>query len=300
MMESVCVTAPSLPDFYNDAIDGVEIGPDVGSCGVAAFSGERVIVEDIMTHPNWASYQELAEKADLGACWSEPVVSSTGDVLGTFAIYYREPRTPQQQDLDFIQDTARLAGIAIEHKRAENALREERDKAQRYLDTVEAMMVALDSSGHITLINRKGCELLGYEEQELIGKNWFETFLPPEVKEEVEQVFLELVGGNIGLVEYYENAIINRNGEERFIAWHNSILRDDKGNTIGTLAAGEDITERIRAEKQAREHQAELAHLERLNTMGEMATGLAHELNQPLSAISTYAGAALTMLESGI
>ncbi len=141
----------------------------------------------------------------------------------------------------------------IQRKQVEETLQEERKKAQRYLDTVEAIMVALDINGHITLINRKGCDLLGYEEQELLGKNWFEAFLPPEETEDVKLVFQELMEGNIQLVEYHENAIKLRNGKERIIAWHNSILRDENDNITGTLAAGNDITKRMHAEEKTLE-----------------------------------------------
>jgi PAS domain S-box-containing protein len=114
--------APSLPDFYNEAINGLKIGPDVGSCGTAAYTGKRVIIEDIMTHPNWIGFRELAQKAGLRACWSEPIVSSTDQILGTFALYYREPRLPDSSELEFIKSTSHLAGIAIEKKQTEEAL----------------------------------------------------------------------------------------------------------------------------------------------------------------------------------
>ena len=138
-------------------------------------------------------------------------------------------------------------------RQTEDALRKERDKAQRYLDTVEAIMVALDTDGRIKLVNRKGCELLGYVEEELLGRNWFETFLPPEEVDEVKQVFDEIIKGNIGPVEYYENQITTRNGEKRIIAWHNSILRDNDDKITGSLGAGEDITERKQAEEKTLE-----------------------------------------------
>jgi signal transduction histidine kinase len=115
--------APNLPDFYNEAVDGLEIGEGVGSCGTAAYLGERVIVTDVMNHPYWAAYSEIAKKAEIGACWSEPIVSPTGEVLGTFAMYYREPREPDPRDLVDIETAAHLAGIAISHTRAEEELR---------------------------------------------------------------------------------------------------------------------------------------------------------------------------------
>ncbi len=115
--------APSLPDFYNAAIDGLAIGPRTGSCGTAAYLGERVIVEDVMEHAYWAEYRELAAKAGVRACWSEPVRSSHGEILGTFALYYRQPRGPDEADLELIRSSAHLAAVAIEHKRAAEQLR---------------------------------------------------------------------------------------------------------------------------------------------------------------------------------
>ncbi|MEJ2467171.1 MAG: diguanylate cyclase, partial [Candidatus Thiodiazotropha sp.] len=107
--------APSLPDFYNRAINGIEIGESVGSCGTAAYTRQRVIVADIQSHPFWENYRDLAARAGLAACWSEPVFSSRGHLLGTFAIYSRQPREPAAHDLYLIQQAANLASIAIEH-----------------------------------------------------------------------------------------------------------------------------------------------------------------------------------------
>ncbi len=188
-----------------------------------------------------------------------------------------------------------------EREQAEQSLRVERDRAQLYLKTVEAIIVALDVNGIITLINRKGCELLEYKENELLGKNWFATCLPQTgVKNDVYGIFRKVIAGDLESVEYYENPIVSRSGKQYLIAWHNSYLRDAQGNIVATLGAGEDITKRRQAEEQARQRQAELAHMARLNTVGEMATSIAHELNQPLSAISTYADVALRMLRGGI
>lgn len=109
--------APSLPEFYNQAVHGLEIGPMVGSCGAAAWSGQRIIVEDVQTHANWIAFRELAAKAGLAACWSEPILSAAGKVLGTFAIYLHAPGCPQPADLRLIEQSANLAAIAIERSR---------------------------------------------------------------------------------------------------------------------------------------------------------------------------------------
>ncbi len=114
--------APSLPDFYNKAIDGVEIGIGVGSCGTAAFTGKLVVVEDIATHHFWTPYKELAANAGLGACWSQPIASSSGKVLGTFAIYHSKKCEAKKTDIEMIEQISHLACIAIERKQAEAEL----------------------------------------------------------------------------------------------------------------------------------------------------------------------------------
>jgi PAS domain S-box-containing protein len=110
-------SAPSLPDFYNEAIEGLPIGPRVGSCGAAAATGERVVVEDVRTHPNWEPYREIAARAGLRACWSQPIRAANGEVLGTFAMYYAEARGPEPFELELMESMAYLAGIAIERGR---------------------------------------------------------------------------------------------------------------------------------------------------------------------------------------
>ena len=116
--------APSLPAKYSEAIDGLVIGPSVGSCGTAAYRAEPVIVSDIATDPLWADFRALALAHGLRACWSRPILSSEGRVLGTFAIYYREPRRPTLQEQNLIEQITHLASIAVERAQAEEALRQ--------------------------------------------------------------------------------------------------------------------------------------------------------------------------------
>ena len=108
--------APSLPDFYNKAIHGLAIGENIGSCGSAAYLKTRVIVDDIMTHRNWQNFKDLALRAKLSSCWSEPIISSTNRVLGTFAIYHSKPSVPNSSDIERINFAANLASIAIENR----------------------------------------------------------------------------------------------------------------------------------------------------------------------------------------
>lgn len=112
----------SLPDEYCAALDGVTIGQGVGSCGTAAFQKQRVVVENINTHPYWAQYKGLALGAGLQACWSEPIISSKGTVFGTFAMYYTQPRTPTKDDISFIETNASLASIVFENNQSKQQL----------------------------------------------------------------------------------------------------------------------------------------------------------------------------------
>jgi diguanylate cyclase (GGDEF)-like protein/PAS domain S-box-containing protein len=159
--------APHLPDFYNAAIDGVQIGPQTGSCGTAAFTGQRVIVGDIATHPYWADYKELAQRAGLASCWSEPIRSGSSQVLGTFAIYHRTPVMPQAHELERIEMAAHLTAIAIERKRAETQLQL---VAKVFEQGSESIMIT-DSQGQIVRVNHAFSQITGYSETEALGHN---------------------------------------------------------------------------------------------------------------------------------
>ena len=145
-----------------------------------------------------------------------------------------------------------------ERRHAEEALREERNRAQRYLDTAGVILLALDAEGVVTLINRKGSEVLGYDQAEIVGKSWFDNFLPAAQRDRVRAVFDGVMAGDLESFERYENAVINSAGEERIIAWYNTMLRDDAGNPVGIFSSGEDITERKQAELALRESEERL------------------------------------------
>lgn len=130
--------APSLPDSYNQAINGIHIGSAVGSCGTAAFTGRAVIVEDIANDPLWTDYRELALTHGLRACWSTPLVGHTGSVLGTFAMYYRQPRSPSEDDFHLIRLVTRTAVLAIEHQQMQDERAALLARERQALRSVEA------------------------------------------------------------------------------------------------------------------------------------------------------------------
>ena len=139
------------------------------------------------------------------------------------------------------------------HGQTEAELRECERQAQQYLAIAGVIFVALDNEGNITIINEYGLEFFGYQREELLEKNWFRLCLPDRIQEEVLDVYHKLIRGEIEPVEYYVNPILRKDGEERNIAWHNTLLRDASGKITGVLSAGEDITRRKEAEEMLRE-----------------------------------------------
>lgn len=159
--------APTLPDFFCEAIDGITIGMGVGSCGTAAFTGNRVVVSDIAQHPYWQDYRDVALKAGLASAWSEPILSASGRVLGTFAIYHREPCAPDLDQIALIENAANLVGIAIERQHAE----EERHLTDLIYQSSSEAMVVTDAQNRIITVNPAFTQMTGYTFEEAYGKS---------------------------------------------------------------------------------------------------------------------------------
>jgi PAS domain S-box-containing protein len=157
--------------------------------------------------------------------------------------------------------------------KAEDALKEEKERAQKYLDVSGVIMLVIDKEQKVSLINRKGCEILGYAENEIIGKNWFDNFLPKRIREETKASFLKV---NEGLtpVDYHENPVLTNLGVERIILWHNVVLKDEEGNFAGLLGSGEDVTERKNAERDLKRHSRSIEALYEISIEMSHATDL--------------------------
>lgn len=234
--------APSLPDAYNDAISGESIGMNVGSCGTAAFTGQRVIVEDIQTHPYWADYKVLAATAGLRSCWSEPVRSTSGKILGTFAIYQHGVSSPNADDFQLIEQTARLIGVAIDQS---NANAELQLASLVYQNSGEAMMVT-DASGIIIGINPAFTNLTGYTLNDIIGKD--QSILNSSRHDEV---FYQNIREAINTAGHWQGEVWNlrKNGETfAELLTVNTIFNED-GSPHRRVALFSDITERKKSEE---------------------------------------------------
>jgi PAS domain S-box-containing protein len=172
--------APSLPADYVRASDGFAIGPGRGSCGHAAATGEVTIVEDVMTHPYWAPFRDIARAAGIRACWSQPIRDPADEVVGTLAIYAAVPRAPEAWELEVFETSAAVAGFAIEHKRTEARRLELQEQLRQIIDLVPQMIFAKDREGRFLLANAAVARAYGTTVGELMGRRHAEVHSDPD------------------------------------------------------------------------------------------------------------------------
>lgn len=261
--------ATGLPSYGEEAIDGLPIGATSGSCGAAAWSGERVIAEDILTHPNWEPFREIAEMVGIRACWSEPIKSSSGEILGSCAIYMRTPGKPGESDVELMKMEARLAALAVERKQAEDALKQQAD----IIDQLQESVIATDMKGNIILWNKGAERLYGYTEQEVLGRSISFTYVA-EDHEKLTNEFIRLIKEK-GSAEF-EARRIKRTGEVFFVHISTSAYRNVDGEIVGMLGCSTDITRRKALEER-------LNRAEKMEAVGQLTGGIAHDFNNLLA-----------------
>lgn len=235
------MAAPSLPAFYSEAIDGLEIGAKTGSCGAATFTGNRVIAQDILNHPNWIDYKALAIQADLRACWSEPIKNSTGKILGSFAIYHREPTTPSEKDIQLITQNASIVGIAIELARNST---EQRFAALFYQHTNESLTVA-DHNKIIIAVNPAFTVSRGYTAEEAIGQR-----IDILNSNRHNDDFYRAMYQSLDTTGKWEGELwVNRKDGSSHLEWLRiNTIFDDNNNALNFVILATDITKRKESE----------------------------------------------------
>lgn len=258
--------APSLPDFYNEAINGVQIGVGVGSCGTAAYSNERVIVEDITTHPYWAPYKELATRANLGSCWSQPIRSSTNQVLGTFAIYHHDTHTPNEPDIYLIEQSAKLASIAIEKSVSETKLRESEALYRLLTEDVSDVIWKTDLNLNVTYISPADERLRGYKAKEVIGHSVLEMFTDEGIALIIEKIKQREESEKRGIKTDHTTFEVQHRCKDGTLKW-GEILSKPERDTNGTIIGYHGITRDITERKQMQEYVHQLAFYDSLTNL---------------------------------
>jgi PAS domain S-box-containing protein len=285
--------APSLPESYVRAVDGVAIGPGVGSCGTAAFAKAAVFVEDIAVDDKWLNFRDLALSHGLRACWSVPIVSGTG-VLGTFAMYYREPRSPAQWECKLLEEAVRLARIAMEGARTQEALRKSEERFRSLFEDAPVPYHEIDREGIIRRVNRSECELLGYGPEEILGRHAWEFVAGSRHKS--RQRFAAKLNGDTPLrpvmVQYQ-----CRDGRLIEAEIHENLILDAAGNVGGIRTAMLDITEKRRiglalaeSSRQLQKKNEELAQAlaaakETTELKSQFLANMSHEIRTPLNGV---------------
>ncbi|HEX6883879.1 MAG TPA: PAS domain-containing protein [Planctomycetota bacterium] len=237
--------APSMPDFYVRAIDGLEVGPTVGSCGAAVALRRRVVAEDVETHPNWVAFRELTRLAEVRACWSEPFFGADGAVLGTFAMHYAEPRAPGPEELEFIASSAHLAGIAVERKRDEERHRVAEERFRQVTESIREVfyLTAWDESApvqEVLYVSPAYETLWGRSCQSLYDdpRSWSYD-IHPDDRARMVQAFL--AGATKGTYDV-EYRLVLPGGRVRWIHDRCFPIRDAAGRTYRIAGISEDVT----------------------------------------------------------
>ena len=280
--------APSFPDFYNEAINGFEIGLNAGSCGTAAYTNERVIVEDIQNHPYWAPYKDLAKSANLASCWSEPIRSTQGKVLGTFAMYHNTVNKPTEANIILIEQSANLASIAIEKGQANLALKASDEQMQLVLAGADLGFWDWDITTDKVERNQRWATMLGYTYKEVKNttKQWSD-FIYPDDREKAWQSINDVMESR-SKSHNIEYRMLTKEGNIKWIHDQaNVMLRASNGKPLRMSGIHNDITNRKLAEEKIKLAASVFTHAKESIVITD-TDGIIIDVNETFTTMTGY------------
>ncbi len=267
-----------LPAHYNRAVDGMAVGDGIGSCGAAIARNCLVVCEDILTDPAWAAFRDLILTTDLRACWSHPIRGHDGRVLGTFAMYYREPRRPRERELKLIESASDLAAVVLEHVHAQAALQCAEERERLLLESTTEGILGLDREGVATFVNPAAARMLGFGVEDLCGTRICELVGRPSPaasgvgeneascqgsaqgsdRHQVGSPEWDVPGGILmatardGHTRHLMGQLLSRRDGSSFPTelWSNPIIH--QGDLVGSVVTFRDISERLGHERRIR------------------------------------------------
>jgi formate hydrogenlyase transcriptional activator len=297
------VAGHRIPKGWIEAITPLTIGANVGSCGRAAALKQRVVASDIATDPLWVDWRELALAHGLRAAWSQPLLSRSQEVLGTFAMYYREPSTPSESDLRLIEGAANVAVIAIEGERSQAALTRAFDEIAKseaelrtIIDAIPQLIIATGADGKFLYANQAVLDYTGLTREEVMSESFAEVFH----SEDSERLGDERDAAiSRGVPFEYERRMRRRDGQYRWVLAQYKPLRDEAGNIIRWYATATDIDDRKQAEERTRQENFALREEIDHSSMFEEIAGSSPALHRVLAQVARVAPTDSTVLVSG-
>jgi len=295
---------PKLPDAYRVATDGVYIGPEVGSCGAAAYLRKPVYVADVLTHPHFANFRDLLVQAGLRAVWSSPIISNDGKVLGTFGMYNREVRLPSPAEMQLIDYAGRIAGIAIERDRSKSALtlafekiKKSETELREIVDVIPQTIIVLNPDGKAIYANRVALEYTGLSLDVVRADDFRARILHPDDVQRLREERHKALSGAVPFEN--EQRALGKDGKYRWFLIQYNPLLDEGGKVIRWYATGTDIDDRKRAEDRMRNETVALREEIVRSAMFEEIVGSSEALRRVLEQVSRVAPTDSTVLIQG-
>jgi formate hydrogenlyase transcriptional activator len=289
--------AANLPQAYRVATDGVCIGPNVGSCGAAAYLRQPVFISDMLSHPNWEGFRDVVLQSGLRAAWSTPILSQDGKLLGTFCMYYREVRQPVTDEIQLIDYASRIAAIAIERKRAEEKLRQDERDLRRTTDAIPHTIVIQDPDGTPVYANQAVLDYTGLTMEDVITSDFRARIFHPEDLERLREERRAALAR--GLPFEIEQRALRKDGQYRWFLIRYNPFRDEHGRLVRWYATGTDIEDRKQAEERIRNENLALREEIDRASMFEEIVGSSEALRQVLAQVSKVAPTDSTVLILG-
>ena len=279
--------APSLPKAYCRAVDGAEIGPATGSCGTAAFTRRRILVADIATDPLWKDFRDVALAHGLRACWSMPVISSQDRVLGTFAVYYRQPQVAGADEIAALERGAHFASLAIERAQLFESLRTSQVRMETLVGNLPGMAYRCENDPGWTMSYvSDGCEAItGYRRDELQENRGvaYADLVHPEDRASLRIKRQSAFDARVPFQSEYR--ILDRSGAERWISERATGVYDAFGTLLFIDGFIQDITAGREAEIEREQLDRKMQETQKLESLGVLAGGIAHDFNNLLTGI---------------